>query len=216
MQSSRLGKLAETGYTLYSMQKTNNTKKYLLFGLAGILLLAGIIFGLLQLQNKSRTGVYDDFALCLKDQGVKFYGAFWCPHCQEQKKRFGNSAKKLPYIECSPASGQGLTEICKENKIEGYPTWVFPQGITITSDKEPVVCDVRGTPNQDVKCIPQLISEYYKTWIFDEYGTVQSATEPVRTGKNWKFAPNSRMAHELELPMLAEQTACVLPTQSAK
>lgn len=198
------------------MQIENNTKKYTLFGLAGVILLAGIVFGLMQLQSKSSTGIYDEFALCLKDKGVKFYGAFWCPHCQDQKKRFGNSAKKLPYVECSPASGQGVTDICKENKIEGYPTWVFPEGITITSEKAPVVCGVRGTPDQNAKCLPQLVSEYYKTWIFDDYGTVQSANEPVQTGTTWKFSANSRIAHELELPMLAEQTACTLPTQPTK
>jgi thiol-disulfide isomerase/thioredoxin len=31
-------------------------------------------------------GKYDEFAKCLTDNGAKFYGAFWCPHCQAQKK----------------------------------------------------------------------------------------------------------------------------------
>lgn len=185
-------------------------------GVAGIIILAGIVFGLITLQNKGSSGIYDTLATCIKDKGVKFYGAFWCPHCQAQKKRFGVSAKKLSYVECSQPSGQGLTEICAEKKIEGYPTWVFPEGVTVTSAKAPTVCDVRGTAGNDAKCVDQIISQYYKTWIFEGYGNVQSMVEPTHTGDVWKFGPDSRMAHELELGMLAEQTACVLPIESAK
>lgn len=70
-------------------------------------------------------GKLDGFAQCLKDKGATFYGAFWCPHCQNQKKLFGSSAKLLPYVECSTPSGQSQTQICKDKNIEGYPTWEF-------------------------------------------------------------------------------------------
>lgn len=70
-------------------------------------------------------GKYDAFATCLKDKGAVFYGAFWCPHCQAQKKLFGSSQKLLPYVECSTANGQGQTQICIDKKISGYPTWEF-------------------------------------------------------------------------------------------
>jgi len=76
----------------------------------------------------SGPGKYDGFAQCLKDSGATFYGAFWCSHCQAQKKMFGSSAKLLPYVECSPLSGQGQLPICTEKKIEGYPTWEFADG----------------------------------------------------------------------------------------
>src|SRR3989338_11160880 len=68
-------------------------------------------------------GKYDAFATCLKDKGAVFYGAFWCPHCQTQKKLFGSSVKLLPYVECSTANGQGQTQACIDKKITGYPTW---------------------------------------------------------------------------------------------
>ena len=42
----------------------------------------------------------------LTEEGALFYGASWCPHCQEQKRLFGASASRLPYIECSPAGPQ--------------------------------------------------------------------------------------------------------------
>ena len=69
----------------------------------------------------------DTFAQCLKDKGATFYGASWCPHCQNQKKLFGES-KNLPYVECATPDGKGETQICIDNKIEGYPTWVFADG----------------------------------------------------------------------------------------
>ena len=73
-------------------------------------------------------GKYDEFAQCLKDKGATFYGAFWCPHCQDQKKLFGTSVKLLPYVECSTADAGDTTQICKDKKIEGYPTWEFADG----------------------------------------------------------------------------------------
>jgi len=73
-------------------------------------------------------GKYDTFASCLSDQGAKFYGAFWCPHCQEQKARFGKSEKLLPYVECSEPSGKGQLQVCTDARVESYPTWEFADG----------------------------------------------------------------------------------------
>jgi len=69
----------------------------------------------------------DTFAQCLTDAGVKFYGAFWCPHCQDQKALFGDS-ENIPYIECSSPDGQAQLEICTNENIVGYPTWRFADG----------------------------------------------------------------------------------------
>lgn len=73
-------------------------------------------------------GPLDSFAQCLGEKGAIFYGAFWCPHCQTQKKLFGKSAKLLPYVECSTPDGRGQLPVCKDAKIEGYPTWEFADG----------------------------------------------------------------------------------------
>ncbi|MEK9176664.1 MAG: hypothetical protein AAB923_00015, partial [Patescibacteria group bacterium] len=43
-------------------------------------------------------GSLDGFAQCLKDNGAVFCGAYWCPHCQNQKKLFGTSAALLPFV----------------------------------------------------------------------------------------------------------------------
>lgn len=62
----------------------------------------------------------------LSKTDAQFYGASWCPHCQEQKQLFGNSAKRVPYIECSPGGPQGpVAATCKEKNITSYPTWII-------------------------------------------------------------------------------------------
>ena len=77
----------------------------------------------------------DGFAQCLKNSGAEFYGAFWCPHCQEQKALFGSSKTYLPYIECSnPDNTQA--QICKDKKIESYPTWIFKDGSQVSGKME--------------------------------------------------------------------------------
>lgn len=73
-------------------------------------------------------GQYDDLAKCLAAKNVKMYGAYWCSHCQAQKKAFGNSWQYIKYIECSLPGGKGQTEECNEAGIKGYPTWDFDNG----------------------------------------------------------------------------------------
>src|ERR1035437_8311493 len=82
----------------------------------------------------SGPGKYDAFAQCLKDKGAVFYGAFWCPRCQAQKKAFGSSAKLLPYVECSTADASGQLQISTDKKITGYPTWELAYGTRIHDD----------------------------------------------------------------------------------
>ena len=68
-------------------------------------------------------------AQCLDDKGVEMYGAFWCPHCNDQKKAFGKDAEMLiPYNECDARGENEVSETCIELNIEGYPTWIFADG----------------------------------------------------------------------------------------
>lgn len=65
-------------------------------------------------------------AIHLTDKGVKFYGAYWCPRCQQQKAAFEASAKRLPYVECSSGGrGSPLTKACAAEKVKSYPTWII-------------------------------------------------------------------------------------------
>ena len=62
----------------------------------------------------------------LSKSDAKFYGASWCPHCQEQKKKFGSSVNRIPYVECSPGGPQApAAPACKEKNIQSYPTWII-------------------------------------------------------------------------------------------
>ncbi len=111
------------------------TKQTIFFIVIVVLVLGSIAAFMFQGISKPVVpGKYDTFATCLKDKGATFYGAFWCPHCIAQKKLFGSSAKLLPYVECSTPDGKGQNQICKDNKIEGYPTWKLADGTVIPLD----------------------------------------------------------------------------------
>ena len=111
-------------------------QKKIFFIVIGILIL-GVIGSVLMSNSKKSTipnGKYDAFATCLKAKGASFYGAFWCPHCKSTKALFGSSVNLLPYVECSTPDGNGQLQICKDNKIDGYPTWVFADGSRLTGE----------------------------------------------------------------------------------
>ena len=62
----------------------------------------------------------------LRESGAKFYGAYWCPRCQDQKDLFGASVDRLPYVECTPQGRNGLRAVaCLTNDIGSYPTWTI-------------------------------------------------------------------------------------------
>ncbi|MGK7294611.1 MAG: vitamin K epoxide reductase family protein, partial [Candidatus Wenzhouxiangella sp. M2_3B_020] len=62
----------------------------------------------------------------LDESGAKYYGAFWCPDCQEQSSMFGRSADRLPYVECTPnGRAGGVAFECVAADISGYPTWII-------------------------------------------------------------------------------------------
>lgn len=70
---------------------------------------------------------YDAFARCLKERHVLMYGAYWCPHCAEQKELFGASFKYAPYVECGlEGNRRGEQQVCKDAGIKLFPTWQFP------------------------------------------------------------------------------------------
>lgn len=105
----------------------------------GVLIVAVVILAAMGIfkndEKKSLEADIVSFAQCLKDEGAVFYGAFWCPHCQNQKRMFGREASKaLPYIECSTPDGQGQTDECIAAGVESYPTWHFADGSQETGE----------------------------------------------------------------------------------
>ena len=96
--------------------------KYLVYGF-GILIL--VIVVILFFFSSTSAGAYDSFAKCLSEKGAVMYGAFWCPHCAEQKKLFGSSFRYINYVECSTSDGKSQLSICTDEGIQSYPTWKF-------------------------------------------------------------------------------------------
>jgi hypothetical protein len=72
----------------------------------------------------------------LTEKGVTMYGAFWCPHCSNQKEMFGQTAwSKVQYIECAGQGYNGSPALCAEAKIDGFPTWVFADGTQVSGER---------------------------------------------------------------------------------
>lgn len=98
----------------------------------GVIVVAVIVALVILQKEASKPKIYDTFAACLGEKGAKFYGAFWCPHCGEQKAMFKGSQDLLPYVECSTPDSKGQTDICIEKVIASYPTWEFADGSRLT------------------------------------------------------------------------------------
>ena len=98
--------------------------------LAGIAVITGVYLYIQTVPPPN--GKYDAFAKCIANTSTTFYGAFWCPHCHDQKNEFGNSAQYLPYVECSLPDASGQTQACIDKNIQNYPTWYFPDGSSST------------------------------------------------------------------------------------
>ncbi len=78
---------------------------------------------------RKRHSRMDNFAQCLTDKGAKMYGAFWCPHCEEQKADFGSSFDHVNYVECGvKGNTRAQSPECKQAGIKHYPTWEFAGG----------------------------------------------------------------------------------------
>lgn len=100
--------------------------KNLLVGLVVVGIIGGV--GFLIYQNNAAPGEHDELAQCLTDNGVKMFGAYWCPACQQQEKEFGKSFKYVDYVECSLPNRGGQTAVCEQEEIASYPTWEFGDG----------------------------------------------------------------------------------------
>jgi len=79
--------------------------------------------------SSRKISTLDGFAQCLNSKGLKMYGAWWCPHCAEQKELFGYAFQYVNYTECG-IEGQthSVNEQCKKDGIKNFPTWQFSDG----------------------------------------------------------------------------------------
>lgn len=108
-------------------------KSSTIYFIVAVVIIIGIII-FFQSSKGSAGEEYNEFAQCLTDNNVKMFGAFWCPHCQNQKKLFGVSWNRINYIECSTPDGNSQTQICIDEGIRSYPTWEFADGSRVNGE----------------------------------------------------------------------------------
>ncbi len=86
--------------------------------------------------RQRQTSRLDAFAQCLTAKQAKMYGAFWCPHCEDQKEKFGSSFQYAPYVECGIKGSKGIEPVCTQAGIKQFPTWVFADGTRVIGPHE--------------------------------------------------------------------------------
>ncbi len=101
----------------------NQKSKIKILGFVIVILIFASYILIFRKNGVEKVNALDTFAKCLADKNVIMYGAYWCPHCQNEKRAFGSSWKYVPYVECTEE-----TQKCIDQKIKGYPTWIFPDG----------------------------------------------------------------------------------------
>jgi hypothetical protein len=86
--------------------------------------------------RRRQTSHLDAFAKCLTAKQAKMYGAYWCPHCEDQKEKFGSSFRYAPYVECGIKGSQAIAPVCTEAGIKRFPTWIFGDGTRVEGAHE--------------------------------------------------------------------------------
>lgn len=103
------------------------SKVIIILGLA--VLATVIIFAVKQSANESSNNL-DAFAQCLTQKGLVMYGSATCPHCQNEKNRFGEAFQHVNYVECLTESKR-----CVEKGINSVPTWVLADGQKLVGEQ---------------------------------------------------------------------------------
>ena len=67
------------------------------------------------------------FAKSLRDAGVIFFGADWCPNCRQQKLLFEDGSQFLNFVEVTNPDHTPNARGTSEN-VFTYPTWQFQNG----------------------------------------------------------------------------------------
>ena len=87
----------------------------------------------------------------LTNVGAVKYGAYWCPHCYDQKLLFGKEAfSKVNYIECAADGKNANPDACRDAKVRAFPTWVIDGKVyegTLTLKKLAELTNYEGDTN---------------------------------------------------------------------
>lgn len=104
---------------------------YLYLGAATIIIVL-LIFVATRSSGPSK---YESFAQCLTEQDVVMYGAWWCPHCTNQKQLFEGAFNKITYVECSAPGSRAMNQTCQDAGVQSYPTWEFADKSRLTGER---------------------------------------------------------------------------------
>ncbi len=90
-----------------------------------IVLIAGAVCFLIwkQISVSQASPGLNAFAKCLADKGAVMYGTQSCSWCQKQEAGFKSAWQYINYTDCFKEPNK-----CVAEKIEGTPTWIFPDG----------------------------------------------------------------------------------------
>ncbi len=102
-----------------------------LFNIRAVIILFVLISSIFLIGCAPSQEKIDKLANCLTEKGAVMYGAYWCPHCQEQKERFGAAFSKINYVECEVQKQK-----CADDNIKGLPTWRFKDGSSAEGAQE--------------------------------------------------------------------------------
>lgn len=127
--------------------------------------------------NPPLTSALTTVGQCLTDKGVKFYGAYWCPHCAVQKALFKTTMKTVPYVECAltgPEAQKKAKEIIAQYNAGTY------KGAYLASLNEAKSADQlsKWLPSQNEICVEKGIKSY-PTWIYADGSQLSAAQAPL-------------------------------------
>lgn len=86
----------------------------------------------------------------LTSVGAIKYGAYWCPHCYDQKQLFGKEAfSYINYIECAPDGENAQPKACVAANIKGFPSWTIDGKLYEGTQKLEKLAEVTGYTGPD-------------------------------------------------------------------
>src|SRR3989338_7672452 len=111
------------------MTNENTLKKQALGSVIFVVILLTVAFLIFKPEPEG-PGSLDAFAQCLTEKGWTMYGAYWCPHCQNEKKAFGSSWKYVDSVECTDEPQR-----CTDAGVTGFPTWLGPESARLEGEQ---------------------------------------------------------------------------------
>jgi len=101
-------------------EASGTSRKTLIWGSVAVVVVLAYVAGWYYTNHR-----YDEFAKCLTAHQAKMFGLYWCPHCAEQKGRFGRSFQYVHYVECAIKGSKELAPECKAAGVKLFPSWQF-------------------------------------------------------------------------------------------